>query len=109
MEYYQWFRLKGAPFQPATPSSAAYFSPTHLEGLTLLESGLAGELFGLTLLTGEAGTGKPTLIYSLLQRDYKRVRVAHIDDPKLPFLEMMRLILTQMTLYSSGTTKLDYL
>jgi type II secretory pathway predicted ATPase ExeA/LysM repeat protein len=63
----------------------------------------------LTLLTGEAGTGKTTLIFSLLQRDYKRVRIAHIDDPKMPFLEMMRLILTQMTLYSSGSTKLDYL
>jgi type II secretory ATPase GspE/PulE/Tfp pilus assembly ATPase PilB-like protein len=52
-----------------------------LQGLSTLEAGLTGELSGLTLLTGEAGTGKTTLIYSLLQRDYKRVRVAHIDDP----------------------------
>src|SRR5579872_107544 len=82
MEYYQYFLLNGPPFQPASPDSAVYLSPTHLEGLTTLESGLSGELTGLTLLTGEAGTGKTTLIYSLLQRDYKRVRIALVDDPK---------------------------
>ncbi|HZO82156.1 MAG TPA: AAA family ATPase [Candidatus Binataceae bacterium] len=109
MTYYQWFRLKGPPFQPASPDAAVYFSPTHLAGLTTLEAGLSGELTGLTMLTGEAGTGKTTLIYALLQRDYKRVRIAHIDDPSLSFLEIMRLILTQLNLYSIGSTKLDYL
>ena len=109
MEYYQYFRLNGPPFQPASPHGAVYFSPTHLQGLATLESGLSGELSGLTLLTGEAGTGKTTLIYSLLQRDYKRVRIAHIDDPKLSFLEIMQVVLTQLNLYSAGSTKLDYL
>ena len=109
MEYYHYFRLKGPPFQPASPNGAVYFSPTHLDGLATLESGLSGELTGLTMLTGEAGTGKTTLIYSLLQRDYKRVRIALIDDPKLSFLEIMRVILTQMNLYSTGSTNQDYL
>jgi len=109
MEYYQYFRLKGAPFQPASPHGAVYFSPTHLQGLTTLEAGLSEDLSGLTMLTGEAGTGKTTLIYSLLQRDYKRARIAHIDDPKLSFLEILRVILTQLNLYSAGTTKVDYL
>jgi type II secretory pathway predicted ATPase ExeA/phage tail protein X len=109
MEYYQYFRLEGPPFQPASPDGAVYFSPTHLQGLATLEAGLTGELSGLTLLTGEAGIGKTTLIYSLLQRDYKRVRIAHIDDPKLSFLEILRVILTQLNLYSAGSTKLDYL
>ena len=109
MEYYQYFRLKAPPFQPAAPDGAVYFSPTHLQGLSTLESGLTGEQSGLTLLTGEAGIGKTTLIYSLLQRGYKRVRIAHIDDPKLSFLDMMRSILAQLNLYSAGSTKLDYL
>ncbi|HTW86633.1 MAG TPA: AAA family ATPase [Candidatus Binataceae bacterium] len=63
----------------------------------------------MTLLTGEAGTGKTTLIYSLLQRDYKRVRIAHIDDPKLSFLEIMQAVMTELNLYCAGSTKLDYL
>src|SRR5579872_7384563 len=109
MEYYQYFFLKGPPFQPASPDSAVYLSPTHLEGLAVLESGLSGELTGLTMLTGEAGSGKTTLIYSLLQRDFKRVRIAHIEDPKLSFQEIMQVVLRQMNLYSTGSTKLEYL
>src|ERR1700732_3993246 len=106
--YYQHFRLKGPPFQAASRDGAVYFSPTHLAGPATLETGLSQEN-GFTLLTGEAGTGKTTLIYSLLQRDFKRVRIAHIDDPKLSFPEIMRVILTQLNLYCTGSTKLDYL
>jgi type II secretory pathway predicted ATPase ExeA/LysM repeat protein len=109
MEYFQYFRLKGPPFQPASLDGAVYLSPTHIAGLATLESGLSGELTGLTMLTGEAGTGKTTLIYSLLQRDFKRVRIALIEDPKLSFLELMRVVMSQMNLYSTGSTKLDYL
>src|SRR6202044_727247 len=87
---------------------AGYFSPTHLAGLATLETGLSQEN-GFTLLTGEAGTGKTTLIYSMLQRDFKQVRIAYIADPKLSFLEIMRVILDQLNLYCTGTTKLDYL
>ena len=106
MEYYHYFRLKGPPFQPASPNSPVFFSPTHLAALATLESGLSAELSGLTLLTGEAGTGKTTLVYSLLQRDHKRVRIAHIDDPKLSFAEIMQLVLKQMHLYSYGAKNL---
>jgi general secretion pathway protein A len=109
MEYYQYFRLDGPPFLPASPRGAVYYSPTHIQGLATLESGLEGDLSGLTMLTGDVGTGKTTLIYSLLQRDYKRARIAHIDDPKLSFLEIMRVVMTQLNLYSPGSTKLDYI
>jgi general secretion pathway protein A len=106
---YQHFRLTGSPFQAASPNSAIFLSPTHLEGLATLEWGLSRELNGFTLLTGEAGTGKTTLIYSLLQRDFKQVRIAYIVDPKLSFLEILRVILDQLNLYCKGSTKLDYL
>src|SRR5882724_10527342 len=106
--YYHHFHLKGPPFRAASPNGAVYFSPTHLEGLATLEWGLSRELNGFTLLTGEAGTGKTTLIYSLLQRDFKQVRIAYIADPKLSFLEILRVILHELNLYSTGSTKLDY-
>ena len=107
--YCQHFRLNGPPFQSASPNSALFLSPTHLEGLATLEWGLSRELNGFTLLTGEVGTGKTTLIYSLLQRDFKQVRIAYIADPKLSFLEILRVILKELNLYSTGSTKLDYL
>jgi type II secretory pathway predicted ATPase ExeA len=107
--YYQHFHLSGPPFQSASPKNALFLSSTHLEGLATLEWGLSRELNGFTLLTGEAGTGKTTLIYSLLQRDFKQVRIAYIPDPKLSFLEILRVILSELNLYSTASTKLDYL
>lgn len=107
--YYQHFHLSGPPFQSASPKTALFLSPTHFEGLATLEWGLSRELNGFTLLTGEAGTGKTTLIYSLLQRDFKQVRIAYIPDPKLSFLEILRVILSELNLYSTASTKLDYL
>ena len=106
---YQHFRLRDSPFQAASPNSAIFLSPTHIEGLSTLEWGLSRELNGFTLLTGDAGTGKTTLIYSLLQRDFKQVRIAYIIDPRLSFLEILRVILDQLNLYCKGSTKLDYL
>src|SRR5580692_13214683 len=97
---YQHFRLRDSPFQAASPNSAIFLSATHREGLATLEWGLSRELNGFTMLTGEAGTGKTTLIYSLLQRDFKQVRIAHIEDPKLSFPEIMRVVLTHLNLYS---------
>src|ERR1700719_310639 len=107
--YYEHFHLTGPPFQAASPNSALFLSPTHREGLATLEWGLSRELNGFTLLTGDAGTGKTTLIYSLLQRDFKQVRIAYIIDPRLSFLEILRVILDQLNLYCKGSTKLDYL
>src|SRR5712692_8019070 len=100
MEYYQFFRLDGPPFQPASPRGAVYFSPTHLQGLATLESGLEGDLSGLTMLTGEAGSGKTTLRRTLLQRNYKRAPIADIEPSKLWFPEIMRVGMTQLNLYS---------
>jgi type II secretory pathway predicted ATPase ExeA len=109
MEYYQYFRLEGSPFQPASPHGAVYFGSTQLEGLATLEAGLLNDLSGLTMLTGEAGTGKTTLIYSFLQRDYQQVRIAYVSDPKLSFLGIMQVVMEQLNLQAHGTTKLDYL
>jgi general secretion pathway protein A len=109
METYKYFRLEGLPFPPLSPYGVVYSGATFLEGIATLEAGLLNHLSGLTMLTGEAGVGKTTLIYSFLQREYERVRIAHIDDPKLSFLEIMQLVLKQLKLECAGTTKLDYL
>ena len=109
MDYYQYFRLDGPPFQSASPHGAVYFGSTQLEGLATLEAGLLNDLSGLTMLTGEAGSGKTTLIYSFLQRDYQHVRIAYVSDPKLSFLGIMQVVMEQLNLQPPGTTKLDYL
>lgn len=107
--YYAHFGLTGPPFQAASPQTVIYFSPTHIEALATLQWGLERELNGFTMLTGEVGTGKTTLVYSLLQRDFKQVRIAYVADANLSFTEILRSILDQFGLYTTGTSKVDYL
>jgi general secretion pathway protein A len=107
--YYAHFGLTGPPFQAASPQTVIYFSPTHLEALATLQWGLERELNGFTMLTGEVGTGKTTLVYALLQRDFKQVRIAYCADANLSFAEILRTVLDQFGLYSTGTSKVDHL
>lgn len=103
--YYQHFGLNGPPFQ-FTPSPAmVYMSQTHREGMAALEWGLMHESSGFSMLAGESGTGKTTLIASLLSRQYQRLHLAYITNPRLDFPDVLRLILTQLGVEAIGLSK----
>jgi general secretion pathway protein A len=103
--YYQHFGLNGPPFQ-FTPSPAmVYMSQTHREGMAALEWGLMHESSGFSVLAGESGTGKTTLIASLLSRQYQRLHLAYVTNPRLDFPDVLRLILTQLGVEASGLSK----
>jgi general secretion pathway protein A len=107
--YYQHFGLNGPPFQ-FTPSPAmVYMSQTHREGMAALEWGLMHESSGFSLLAGESGTGKTTLIASLLSRQYQRLHLAYVTNPRLEFPDIMRLILTQLGIEAVGLSKAEML
>jgi type II secretory pathway predicted ATPase ExeA len=107
--YYQHFGLNGPPFQ-FTPSPAmVYMSQTHREGMAALEWGLMHESSGFSLLAGESGTGKTTLIASLLSRQYQRLHLAYVTNPRLEFPDIMRLILTQLGIEAAGLSKAEML
>jgi ABC-type Mn2+/Zn2+ transport system ATPase subunit len=65
-------------------------SKAHREGLAALEWGLLHEPGSFTLLVGEVGTVKTTLISVVLGRHYELARIAYIINPKLDFEEMLR-------------------
>lgn len=104
--YYQHFGLSGPPFQFTPSLKLLYLSRTHREGLAALEWGLLHEPTGFTLLIGETGAGKTTLVWSILARQYERVRTLCIINPKLSFDEMLRSIATQLGLEAVGPSKL---
>ncbi len=93
--YYEHFRLSGAPFEFNPSASVLFMSAGHREGLAALEWGLS-EPSGFTMLVGEIGTGKTTLIYSLLATRHQGVRTAWVANPRLSFEDMMRQILGQL-------------
>ena len=104
--YYRHFNLNGAPFQ-FTPSAAMlYQSKSHSEALAALEWGVLHEPSGLTLLVGEPGTGKTTLICSVLERHFEHVRLAYIGNPKLNFDEILSVIARQLGIEFTGPGRL---
>ena len=105
--YHQHFGLSGAPFQFTPTPSALYLSATHREGLAALEWSLLHEPSGFTLLVGESGIGKTTLVCSILARGYANVRSAYITSPKLSFDQMMQAIMAQFLRATNGHNKLQ--
>jgi type II secretory pathway predicted ATPase ExeA len=93
--YYEHFGLSGAPFEFNPSASVLFMSAGHREGLAALEWGLR-EPSGFTMLVGEIGAGKTTLIYSLLAARHQGVRSAWVANPRLSFEEMLRQILGQL-------------
>ena len=93
--YYEHFRLSGPPFEFNPSASVLYMSAGHREGLAALEWGLS-EPSGFTMLVGEIGAGKTTLIHSLLSTRHSGVRTAWVANPRISFEEMLRQILGQL-------------
>lgn len=63
--YLDFYRLKEKPFKIIPDPDYFYMSPWHQQAMTHIEYGLmSGD--SLILLTGDAGTGKTSLIYKLI-------------------------------------------
>lgn len=104
--YYQHFNLSGPPFQFTPTAEALYPSKSHREALAALEWGLLHEPSGLTLLIGEPGTGKTTLISSVLARHLEHVRIAYIANPRLSFDEILQIIARQLGIVFNSPQRL---
>ncbi|HEY2986265.1 MAG TPA: AAA family ATPase [Candidatus Binatia bacterium] len=84
--YGEFFGLTRQPFSVSPDPSFLYRSPGHSEALAQLVYGITARR-GFVVLTGEVGTGKTTLIHSLLQQlDDGHTHIAFvftlIDNPK---------------------------
>ncbi len=88
--YYRHFGLSGAPFQFTPSPRLLFMSKAHRETLTALESSLDHEPSGFSLLTGETGTGKTTLIVSLLAQNHAPLNIAYVSNPKVGFDGLLR-------------------
>ena len=71
MNHYRQFGLSNPPFEMVSKPNSLYMSKAHREGLAALEWGLLHEPGHFTLLLGQAGTGKTTLINVLLDRHFQ--------------------------------------
>ncbi|MEW5737069.1 MAG: AAA family ATPase [Thermodesulfobacteriota bacterium] len=80
--YYTHFGLKENPFKPTPDPRYLYLSRGHQEALDHLLYGI-GERKGFVMITGSVGTGKTTLLRSLLEDLDENVQTALLLNPFL--------------------------
>lgn len=79
--YTEYFQLREMPFSITPDPSYLYMSARHQEALGHLLYG-TGQYGGFVQLTGEVGTGKTTIIRTLLSQKMPDVDVAMIHNPR---------------------------
>jgi len=102
------FRLRSNPFSLTPDPAFLYLSDSHAEALAGLKLSLL-ERCGLACMTGEVGTGKTTLLYSLLSTLGSDVETAYVINPALPVDQILQAILEDFELDGHGSTKLELL
>jgi general secretion pathway protein A len=81
--YEQFYGVRERPFDLSPNPRFLFLSRGHKEALTHLRYGLSGRP-GLTVLVGEAGTGKTTLVRAALQSiGGGQSKVVHLSNPTL--------------------------
>lgn len=87
--YQAFYGLAELPFELSPDPSYLYLTPRHREALANLEYGISARK-SLTLLTGEAGTGKTTLVRAALRSEACRsARVLYLNNPTLTRTEFL--------------------
>jgi len=89
--YTEFYNLKEKPFTLSPSSRFLYLGEVHKEALALLTYGVA-ERKGFTLLTGEVGTGKTTMIHALLTNLGKNIQYVHLSNPLLSTNEFLNYV-----------------
>jgi general secretion pathway protein A len=88
--YQQYYGLREAPFELTPNPKFLFLTPRHGEALSNLRYGL-GAAKSLTVLIGEAGTGKTTLIRAALEsEECRRIRCVYLNNPALTREDFVR-------------------
>ncbi len=93
--YTAFFGLDEKPFSISPDPRYLYLSQRHADALAHLIYGVS-ESGGFIQLTGEVGTGKTTLIRSLLEQLPEKVEIALILNPQLSAKEFLRSICQEL-------------
>jgi general secretion pathway protein A len=93
--YTEFFDLQEKPFSITPDPRYLYMSARHADALAHLIYGIS-ESGGFIQLTGEVGTGKTTLIRSLLKQLPAKAEIALILNPQLSTKEFLQVICEEL-------------
>lgn len=104
--YEKFYGFRGKPFSLLPDPEFLYFSDKHRMALTLLEYGLMNQA-SFSVITGDIGTGKTTLIRQLLNQMERDTVVGLITNTHSSFGELLQWILMAFNLESRSKEKVD--
>jgi len=106
--YLSYHNLSEWPFQINSDPRFLWLGEKHKEALSSLIYGVQDRRAFL-LLTGDVGTGKTTLVNSLLEKLDESVLVGNITDPKLDLLGFLNVVSASLKLPEKSEKKEDFL
>jgi len=87
--YESYFRLREPAFNVTPNPRFFYANSSHREAFATLSYGVERRK-GIIVITGEAGTGKTTLLRRFVQNPGPTIHLSYIVDPHLNFIELLR-------------------
>ena len=102
--YNEFYGFSESPFEVAPDPKFLYFTPNHQAVFTSVLDGIEKRK-GLISITGEVGTGKTTLIHSLLKRLDEKVKTVFIFHTTITFKELVKSILHDLDIVVSEKGK----
>ena len=102
--YENFYGFREKPFSLLPDSGFLYLSSKHRIALTLLEYGLLNQA-GFTVISGDIGTGKTTLIRQLLNQIDPGIKVGLISNTHQTFGDLMQWIALAFDLPHQGKDK----
>ncbi len=106
--YTDFYQLKEKPFQISSDPSFIWLGEKHKEALATLRYSVIDNK-GLMLLTGDVGTGKTTLINTLLKSLGNDVLYASVPDPRLELIDFLNYIAQAFHIDSGFESKGSFL
>jgi len=106
--YNEFYGFSENPFELNPDPKFLYLTRSHRDALASMTNGIKNRN-GFISVTGDVGTGKTTLIYSLLNNLGEKVKTVLIFHTTLTFNELLRTILSELHLTTGKEDTTDLL
>lgn len=104
--YTKFYGLSKKPFSLIPDPNFLFLSAKHKKALTTLQYGLVSQA-GFTVITGEIGSGKTTLVRSLLDKLRGECEVGLITNTHSAFGDLLTWVLAAFNIESSASNKAE--
>lgn len=100
--YEKFYQLKERPFSLTPDPSFLYFGKNHKRAMDILEYGVVSDA-GITVVSGEVGTGKTTLLRALIEKLGDEITVGFITNTQQSFDVLMKWVLLAFGIETNET------